>query len=96
MAIRADITRAPGRIVGPGRLLRTLRQLIARVDRYALHRARIHDEHVWAACLADRLDGLMRDALDSPQAAASLALADRRAAVISKCGARDRAATRRT
>jgi hypothetical protein len=68
---------AGSRIVGQGKLLRSLRSLLARVERFAVHRARTHEEHVWAACLSDRLDGAFRDAL-TPQARASLAAVDRR------------------
>jgi hypothetical protein len=69
------------RIVGQGKLLRSLRSLLARVERFALHRARTHDEQVWAACLSDRLQGALRSGLESPHARASLEHADRRATI---------------
>jgi hypothetical protein len=73
-------TRVPGR----GALLRSLRGLLRRVDRFALHRARTSEETRWAARLADRLEAAFTDALETPGVGASLAAADRRAHVSAK------------
>jgi hypothetical protein len=79
------MTGAGSRIVGQGRLLRSLRLLLRRVDRYAAHRARTAVEITWAAELADSLQHAYTAAL-TPAARASLALADRRASISAKGG----------
>jgi hypothetical protein len=77
------MTGAGSRIVGQGRLLRSLRALVARVERYGQHRASTADNRRWANVLADDLDAAYRRAL-TPQALASLAFADRKAAIAQK------------
>jgi hypothetical protein len=55
----------PGRsrVAGRGALLRSLRGLVRRVERFGVHRARSVEERRWAARLADRLDDALQDAL---------------------------------
>ena len=77
------MTGAGSRVVGQGRLLRSVRALVARVDRYGQHRASTADERRWANVLADDLERAYRVAL-TPQAVARLALADRKASIAQK------------
>jgi len=74
---------AGSRVVGPGRLLRSLRALVARVDSYGQHRAATADERGWSNTLADDLEAAYRRAL-TPQARASLAYADRKRSIAQK------------
>jgi hypothetical protein len=71
------------RIVGRGRLLRSLRALVRRVDRFGQHRVSTHEELRWANVLADHLDRAFLAAL-TEEARVSLAHADRRAGVSQK------------
>jgi hypothetical protein len=66
-----------------GRLLRTLRALIARVDKFTAHRATTGDERRWSNILADRLQEAYIVAL-TPEARRSLDAVDRRVAVSQK------------
>lgn len=70
--------------MGRGRLLRQLRQLARRVDRFAIGRASSQDERRWANRLADALDRAFWQAMEAPGAAAALEAVDRRAAVSAK------------
>jgi len=72
------------RIPGQGRILRSLRSLLRRVERYALHRARTDAEHAWSRQVADALDQALTLGLQSATARASLASADQRAVVRGK------------
>lgn len=72
------------RIPGQGRLVRSLRSLLRRVERYGVHRARTVDEHTWACAVADGLERVYSLALTSASARASLHVADRRASVSHK------------
>jgi hypothetical protein len=72
------------RIRGRGSLLRSLRALCRRLERFALHRAATAEEQLWSGRLADRLEAAMTEALESPGARASLAAVDRRATVSRK------------
>lgn len=69
------------RVAGRGALLRSLRMLLRRVERFAAHRARCPEDRDWAAKLADRLDAALTDAAAAPGARASLVIAERRAEV---------------
>ena len=71
------------RINGMGSLLRSLRALVARVDRYGQHRASTADERRWANILADGLERAYCTA-STPTALASLAAVERRAALSAK------------
>jgi hypothetical protein len=71
------------RIVGQGGLLRTLRALIAKVDKFSAHRARTREEVRWANCLADALERALNAAM-TPAARASLEAVDRRRALSQK------------
>jgi uncharacterized lipoprotein YmbA len=62
--------------------------LLIRAERYGRHRAATADEQLWAARLADRLDAALREAMNSPEARASLAAAERHATVSRKGSAR--------
>ena len=66
-----------------GSLLRSLRALVRRVDRFAQHRAATADERGWSNVLAYDLEAAYRRAL-TPQALASLAYADRKASIAQK------------
>jgi hypothetical protein len=77
------VTGAGSRIVGMGRLLRSLKALITRVDRFGQHRVSTHEELRWATVLADDLERAFRAAL-TPEARAALAAVDRRAAISAK------------
>ena len=77
------------RICGAGSLLRSLRALRRRTETYALHRARTRPDTLWAGRFADALDVAWTIGTADEQAKASLALADRRAAVTSKTPRRD-------
>ena len=77
------MTGAGSRVVGRGRLLRSLRHLQRRVEKYGTHRARTPAESGWALTLADRLDRVLAEAL-TPPAHAALDAADRRATRIQK------------
>lgn len=81
----------PSRVVGRGRLLRSLRSLLRRVERFAQHRARTSEETRWAARLADRLEAAFADALETPESRSHLAAADRRARVSAKTSPLERA-----
>ena len=74
---------AGSRVVGMGRLLRSLKALIARTDRYAAHRASTKDERRWANVLADALEAAHRGAL-TPQARASLTAVEQRVSLTRK------------
>ena len=69
------------RIVGQGRILRALRTLVRRVERFAAHRARTCDEQQWAAQMADALERTLSVGLESSAARHGLASVDARAAV---------------
>ena len=69
------------RIAGQGRILRSLRSLARRVERFAAHRARTRDEQQWAGQMADRLEEALTIGMQSAAARQSLASADRRAAI---------------
>ena len=75
---------SPSRIHGRGALLRSLRGVLRRTERFGIHRASTADERRWAARLADSLESALRDALESPGARASLEAANRRADVSRK------------
>ena len=81
---------AGSRIAGRGSLLRALRRLIRRLDRFAQHRAATAEELAWAANLADGLNAAWTAALNSPSAAASLRAVDERRRIASKTGPRAR------
>jgi hypothetical protein len=81
-----SVPHGASRIAGRGRLLRSLRLLVRRVDRFCCHRARTEDERLWAARLADQLDAALTRGLDSPAAEAGLAEVDRRAIRSQKTG----------
>ncbi len=81
---RHSIAPIASRIAGRGRLLRSLRSLLRRVERFAAHRARSADEQRWACRLADGLEDVYDVALDAPAARLSLDAADRRASISSK------------
>jgi hypothetical protein len=72
---------ASSRIVGMGRLIRSLRALIRRVDKFAAHRVCTSTELRWANVLADELEYAYSIALANEAARASLDAVDRRAAV---------------
>jgi hypothetical protein len=76
--------RGGSRVGGRGVLLRSLRGLVRRVERFGIHRARSVDDRAWAARLADHLDAAMVEALAAPGAVASLTVAEHRAAVSRK------------
>jgi hypothetical protein len=78
---RADVPTRRSRIAGPGALLRSLRGLLRRVERFGVHWARTDDERRWAARLADGLEVLLTEALAAPGTEASLQVADQRAGV---------------
>jgi hypothetical protein len=66
------------RIAGRGGLLRSLRILVRRVDRFGQHRAATATERSWSHRLADALEAAYRVAAGDPKARASLAHADDR------------------
>jgi hypothetical protein len=68
----------PSRIPGRGALLRTLRALLARVERYAEHRASTPALQRWSARLADDLDCAFAAAVSASGARAELEAYDRR------------------
>lgn len=74
----------PGRIRGPGALLRSLRALLRRVEKYACHRAATPHETLWAGKLADSLEAALTEAEADPCAQRSLAAVERRAAISCK------------
>jgi hypothetical protein len=76
-----DLPPAASRIRGRGALLRSLRSLCRRVERFGVHRAAARDEQLWAVRLADRFEAAFTEALDSPGARVSLAAVDRRASL---------------
>jgi hypothetical protein len=78
--VRGHGSRIPGR----GALLLTLRALLRRVERFALHRATSRGEQLWAGRLADRLEAALTEALDSLAARASLEAVERRRAISRK------------
>jgi hypothetical protein len=65
------------RIKGQGAILRSLRQLVRRVDRYGQHRAATPNEWGWCNRLADDLELAYRRA-STPQSMASLDAVNRR------------------
>jgi hypothetical protein len=71
------------RVAGQGRLLQTLRRLIARIDKFAAYRATTSHERRWSNILADRLQEAYTVAL-TPEARRSLDAVDRRVAVSQK------------
>ena len=73
--------RAASRIKGMGSLLRGLRALVRRVDKFAAHRACTDTELRWANVLADRLQFAFEIARADEHARASLESVDRRAAI---------------
>jgi hypothetical protein len=68
-------------IAGRGRLLRTLRTLIRRTERFCLHRASTDDQRRWAATFADDLEAILRHHLEEASAQAALRSVDQRAAL---------------
>ena len=66
------------RITGRGAILRSLRGLVRRCERYGEHRAATPDERRWTAHLADALQAAFTAAGSAPDAHASLAAYDRR------------------
>ena len=78
------VSLGPSRVAGQGPLLRSLRSLLRRVERFGLHRAGTREAQRWAARLADRLEAAFTDALQTPEVRASLTAADRRAHVSAK------------
>jgi len=64
--------------------MRSMRALIGRVGRFALHRAATAEEQRWAGRLADQLEAAITEALASRGARASLAAVERRATVSRK------------
>ncbi len=81
---------AGSRIAGRGSLLRTLRALLRRVQRFAEHRAGTGDEQRWAARLYDELDAAFNVAVSAPGASASLRMVDERRRISSKTRGRVR------
>jgi hypothetical protein len=79
-----------------GAILRSLRALIVRTDKYARHRACTMDELRWSHCLADKLEDAYSIGLFNETARASLAAADRRAAISAKTRAEPDTATSKT
>lgn len=77
-------SRLPSRITGRGALLRSLRGLLRRIERYAEHRATTSQEQRWAARVADDLETTYLWALSAPWAQAALDAVDRRRAVSRK------------
>jgi hypothetical protein len=78
---------AGSRIAGRGALLRSLRALLRRVQRFGEHRAASPEEQVWTARLHDRLSAAFADGTSSESARASLAAYDRRRARSMKASA---------
>jgi len=72
------------RLVGRGAILRALRGLLIRAQRYGVYRATTPDDQMWAARLADHLEAALRETLDAPGARASLNAAEARAQRSSK------------
>lgn len=75
---------APSRIAGRGALLRSLRGLLRRIERYAEHRATTSHEQRWAARLADALDAAYVTGLSASGAQSALDAVDQRRAVSRK------------
>jgi hypothetical protein len=69
------------RIAGRGRLLRSLRTLLRRVEKYGVHRASTPEERRWSIRLADTLEAAWEEALKDLRAESSLAAADERARI---------------
>ncbi len=69
------------RVPGQGRILRALRALLRRVERYAIYRADTEDEQAWARQMADALEQTLNVGLESSAARHGLASVDARAAV---------------
>lgn len=82
--------RSPGvsRVAGRGSILRSLRALLRRVQRYGEHRAATTDEQRWTARLHDGLTAAFEDALASEGARASLRAVDERRRLSSKTAVR--------
>jgi len=72
------------RIAGRGPLLRSLRMLLRRVERFAVHWARCREDQDWAGKLADRLEGALTEVVSAPGGGASAVIAGRRAQVSRK------------
>jgi hypothetical protein len=86
---------AASRVVGQGRILRSLAALVRRVDKFSQHRASTADEWTWANRLADALEKAYCLSL-TPAAQASLDAVDARCAAARKtpgAGASDNEAT---
>lgn len=66
------------RIAGRGALLRSLRALLRRIERYGEHRAVRADERRWAARLFDELSAAYANALTADAARAALLAYDQR------------------
>lgn len=81
-----SMTAAGSRIKGMGSLLRSLRALVRRTDKYGAHRASTAEDRRWANVLADNLDAAYRVAL-TPAAVVSLEQTDRRQGLASKSSA---------
>lgn len=67
------------RIKGRGAIVRSLRGLMIRTQRYSVHRARGPEEQMWAARLTDRLAQALEEAIAAPGVDACLAAVDARA-----------------
>jgi hypothetical protein len=75
------------RIKGQGSILRSLRALTARVDRFGQHRACTDEQLRWVNSLADDLDRAYRRA-STAQAIASLTAVEQRASLTRKTSGR--------
>jgi hypothetical protein len=84
---------AGSRIAGRGSVLRTLRAVIRRLERYDVYRATTTEEHVWAARLHDELSAAFNAAVAAPGAASSLRMVDERRRVSSKTAGRNQSIT---
>lgn len=82
------------RIAGRGALLRSLRLLLRRLERYGEHRAATPDERRWAIRLLDCLNLGFTEAIAAPGARASLQHIDHRRICTSKRRPRHTGVTR--
>jgi hypothetical protein len=67
-------------VPGRGAILRSLRGLVRRVERFGERRARTPEDRAWSHRLADALDAAFREALAVPGGREALAAVDQRRA----------------
>lgn len=76
--MRESVRGVASRIKGRGAILRSLRQLIVRVDRFGVLRARTDEERRWAITIGDHLQRAHTAGTACAAAARSLHAADAR------------------